>query len=41
VFQVRRAIVHRRGLEMVHVLEVRGDEHGNGGVEEKAETLKN
>jgi len=32
VFQVRRAIVHRRGLEMVHVLEVRGDEHGDGGV---------
>ena len=29
VFQVRRAIVHRRGLEMVHVLEVRSDEHGN------------
>ena len=32
LFQVRRAILHRRGLEMVHVLEVRGDEHGNAGV---------
>ena len=29
LFQMRRAIVHRRGLEMVHLLEVRRDEHGN------------
>ena len=29
LFQMRRAIVHRRGLEMVHLLEVRGDEHGD------------
>lgn len=30
VRHVRRAIVYRTRLEMVHVLEVRFDEHGNG-----------
>ena len=35
VFQLRRNIVHRRGLEMVYLLEVRRDEHGDGGLRKK------
>jgi hypothetical protein len=40
VCQLRRDIVHRRGLEMVHLLEVRRDEQRDDRVMAQEETLK-